>query len=197
MLYNTPGSLPTFSTITCFSLSGMIAGLAASPIACTPLYLGSGIDIWLFLTNIFEIGPFELAKNVVQTSVLMANRSHATPGSTDKNVSLRGVPRLGTLQAINQIVSRHGFRGLYTGVQLHALRDTIGTGMYFGIYETVKQLMSTHLGENRSPLGATLAAGAICGVIPWICVSALPWLFSVYYINHALHWTITDNLASC
>jgi hypothetical protein len=33
--YNTPGSLPTVSTVVCFSGAGMIAGLAASPIACT------------------------------------------------------------------------------------------------------------------------------------------------------------------
>jgi len=119
------------------------------------------------------LGPFELAKNVVQTSVLMANRSHATTGAADKYASLRGVPRLGTMEAIQQIIARHGYRGLYTGVGLHAVRDTIGTGLYFGIYETAKQLISTFMGDNQSPFGAPMAAGALSGVIPWICTYPL------------------------
>ncbi|PGH08273.1 hypothetical protein AJ79_06060 [Helicocarpus griseus UAMH5409] len=151
VLYNTPGSLPTFSTVACFSLAGMVAGLAATPLAC----------------------PFELAKNVVQTSVLMTNRSHAIAGAASSHASLRDVPRLGTIEAIKQIISRHGYVGLYTGVRLHALRDTIGTGLYFGIYETAKQLISTFLGDHHSPFGAPMAAGALSGVIPWICTYTL------------------------
>jgi len=34
VLYNTPGSLPTVSTVSCFTLAGMVAGLAATPLAC-------------------------------------------------------------------------------------------------------------------------------------------------------------------
>lgn len=34
--YNTPGSMPTLSTVSCFMFSGMIAGLAATPLACNP-----------------------------------------------------------------------------------------------------------------------------------------------------------------
>ncbi|PGH32620.1 hypothetical protein GX50_04594 [[Emmonsia] crescens] len=152
VLYNTPGSLPTLSTVSCFTIAGMVAGLAATPLAC----------------------PFELAKNVVQTSVLMANRSHAIAGTaTNQHASLRNIPRLGTIDAIKQIVSRHGYRGLYTGVRLHALRDTIGTGLYFGIYETAKQLISTFLGDHQSPFGAPMAAGALSGVVPWICTYTL------------------------
>ncbi|OJD18386.1 hypothetical protein AJ78_01566 [Emergomyces pasteurianus Ep9510] len=152
VLYNTPGSLPTLSTVSCFTIAGMVAGLAATPLAC----------------------PFELAKNVVQTSVLMANRSHAIAGTaTNRHTSLRDMPRLGTIDAIKQIVSRHGYQGLYTGVRLHALRDTIGTGLYFGIYETAKQLISTFLGDHQSPFGAPMAAGALSGVIPWICTYTL------------------------
>ncbi|EEQ83564.2 mitochondrial carrier protein [Blastomyces dermatitidis ER-3] len=152
VLYNTPGSLPTLGTVSCFTIAGMVAGLAATPLAC----------------------PFELAKNVVQTSVLMANRSHAIAGTaTNRHTSLRGMPRLGTIDAIKQIVSRHGYRGLYTGVRLHAIRDTIGTGLYFGIYETAKQLISTYLGDQQSPFGAPMAAGALSGVIPWICTYTL------------------------
>ena len=83
------------------------------------------------------------------------------------------MPRIGTIEAIQQIIARHGFRGLYTGVSLHAVRDTIGTGLYFGIYETAKQLITTFMGDKQSTFGAHMAAGALSGVIPWICVSRL------------------------
>ncbi|WEW55532.1 hypothetical protein PRK78_000963 [Emydomyces testavorans] len=149
--YNTPGSLPTWGTLATFTIGGMAAGLAAAPIAC----------------------PFELAKNVVQTSVLMANRAQASPGAALKNSPLRHAKRLTTVQAIKQIVSRHGIGGLYTGVRLHALRDTIGTGMYFAIYETTKQLISTYQGDYGSPFGASMAAGALCGLVPWIVTYGL------------------------
>jgi hypothetical protein len=87
------------------------------------------------------------------------------------------------MEAIQQIIARHGYRGLYTGVGLHAVRDTIGTGLYFGIYETAKQLISTFLGDNQSPFGAPMAAGALSGVIPWICVSLLAYPCTSYHLT--------------
>lgn len=118
----------------------------------------------------YTSGPFELAKNVVQTSVLVANRSRAAPDAA-RDPSLRSKPRLGTFAAIKQIVDRHGVRGLYTGFQLHMIRDTIGTGLYFGIYETVKQIAANQIGQDKSPFGGPMIAGAICSTVPWFCVS--------------------------
>lgn len=109
---------------------------------------------------------------MVQTSVLMSNRAQAAPDAA-RNPSFRTQSRLGTIDAIKQIVKRHGVMGLYTGFPLHALRDTLGTGMYFGVYETVKQLASKELGENKSSMGAPLIAGALCSTVPWFCVGSL------------------------
>jgi hypothetical protein len=148
--YNKPGSVPTISGLAMFTTAGMVAGLVSSPLAC----------------------PFELAKNVVQTSVLMQNRAQAAPDAI-RNLSLRNEPRLGTFQAIRQIVARHGIRGLYTGFGLHALRDSIGTGLYFSIYETVKQVVVRQLGETQSPFGPPAIAGAICSTLPWFCTYPL------------------------
>jgi len=148
--YNQPGSIPTLATIVTFTGAGMAAGLAASPFAC----------------------PFELAKNVVQTSVLVSHRHQANPNAV-RDPKLRNARRLGTLQAFRQIIRRHGFLGLYTGYHLHAMRDTIGTGLYFGIYETVKQIVTKELGRQQSPFGAPMAAGALCGTIPWILTYSL------------------------
>lgn len=108
---------------------------------------------------------------MVQTSVLMSYRSQASPDAV-RDPRVRSLPRLGTIQAFRQIISRHGFRGLYTGYHLHAMRDTIGTGMYFGIYETVKQIIAKEMGKPaQSPFGPPLVAGALCGTIPWLVVS--------------------------
>lgn len=116
-------------------------------------------------------GPFELAKNVVQTSVLMSYRSQASPDAV-QDPRVRSLPRLGTIQAFRKIISRHGFRGLYTGYHLHAIRDTIGTGLYFGIYETVKQIIAKEMGKPaQTPFGPPMVAGALCGTIPWLVVS--------------------------
>lgn len=61
------------------------------------------------------------------------------------------------------------------------MRDTIGTGLYFGIYETVKQIITKELGMQQSPFGAPMAAGALCGTIPWILVSSFIFAFSLMY----------------
>ncbi|KAJ5438506.1 uncharacterized protein N7458_009504 [Penicillium daleae] len=145
-----PGEIPTVAGVMTFTLAGACAGLVAAPVAC----------------------PFELAKNVVQTSVLVSNRAQAAPGAA-RDPSLRTKPRIGTVEAIHQIIKRHGFRGLYTGFHLHALRDTVGTAMYFGIYETVKEVAAKELGYDQSPFGAPAIAGAICSTIPWFCTYPL------------------------
>lgn len=114
---------------------------------------------------------------MVQTSVLVANRAQAAPGAA-RDPSMRSKPRIGTVAAIRQIVKRRGVRGLYTGFHLHALRDTVGTSMYFGIYETVKKVAAKEIGSEQSTFGAPAIAGAICSTIPWFCVSSLP----IYHI---------------
>ncbi|KAJ5556845.1 mitochondrial carrier [Penicillium frequentans] len=148
--YNKPGSTPSVTGILTFATAGALAGLLSSPIAC----------------------PFELAKNVVQTSVLVSNRAQAAPDAA-RNPDLRRKPRLGTIEAIQQIIKRHGVRGLYTGFRLHVLRDTVGSGLYFSLYEIVKQVAAKELGENKSPFGAPMIAGAICSTVPWFCTYPL------------------------
>jgi len=100
----------------------------------------------------------------------MAHRARASLDAVNGS-SLRNVPRIGTIEAFKQIIQRHGIRGLYTGFHLHAMRDTIGTGLYFGVYETAKQLISMYSGSQPSPFGASMVAGALSGSIPWLCVS--------------------------
>lgn len=88
-----------------------------------------------------------------------------------RDPDLRNRPRLNTIEAVKQIIQRYGFRGLYTGFHLHALRDSVGSALYFGVYETVKQITVKKLGPDTSPFGGTMVAGAVCSTVPWFCVS--------------------------
>ena len=149
---NTPGTLPNFATVGCFTIAGSISGAATTFFAC----------------------PFELAKNATQTSVLMAQKNLNTTasllGSDKANSKSNG--RMNTFQATREIIKRHGLLGLYTGFRLHLLRETLGSGLYFGLYESVKQLITTYSGaEQANSKGAVLVAGGLCGVGAWLFVS--------------------------
>ncbi|KAJ6024407.1 hypothetical protein N7540_005204 [Penicillium herquei] len=141
---------PSISQLCTYTAAGAFAGIVTAPLAC----------------------PFELAKNVVQTSVLVANRAQAAPGAA-QDASLRRKPRVGTIEAIRKIIKIHGVRGLYTGFHLHVMRDAVGTGLYFSIYESVKEMASKELGEKTSPVGAPAIAGAVCSTLPWFCTYPL------------------------
>ena len=137
---NKIGSYPNLSTVLCFTGSGMIAGAALVP----------------FLT------PIELIKNCTQSSVLMA--SNSTKGSPIK----KNAGRVTTMAAARQIVGERGFLGLFTGFRLHFYRDVAGTGLYFGVYETLKQSINSAYGSERvNAPGAIMFAGAACGVLSW------------------------------
>lgn len=141
---NTPGTLPNISSIGCFSIAGSISGACTTLIAC----------------------PFELAKNATQTSVLMSGASITDGAGSFKT---KNAGRVNTFQAITQIVQRYGILGLYTGFHLHLLRETIGSGLYFGVYESTKQIMTTYSGaEKANSKGAVLVAGGLCGVGAWL-----------------------------
>jgi len=93
------------------------------------------------------------------------------PGS----IQPKGFGRVTTFAAYKQIIERRGFLGLWTGFRLHLLRDTVGSGIYFGVYEAVKQAFTSYRGEdkaNTTPAVAT--AGVLCGIMSWVAVSLHP-----------------------
>lgn len=137
---NKVGSYPNISTMLCFTGSGMLAGAALVP----------------FLT------PIELIKNCTQSSVVMASSlSNSQP-------KVKNAGRVTSMAAVRQIVRERGMLGLYTGFKLHAIRDVAGTGLYFGIYETLKQTINSAYGADKvNAPGAVMFAGAACGVLSW------------------------------
>lgn len=54
-----------------------------------------------------------------------------------------------------------------------AVRDTIGTGIYFVTYESIKQLLANARGESPTSPLAVVTAGGMCGLVSWACVRVL------------------------
>jgi solute carrier family 25 carnitine/acylcarnitine transporter 20/29 len=55
-------------------------------------------------------------------------------------------------------------------IECYTVRDTIGTAIYFGTYETVKQILSNGRGDGPAEPGAVALAGATCGIVSWVTV---------------------------
>jgi hypothetical protein len=76
--------------------------------------------------------------------------------------------RVSSQDAVRQIIRDRGVLGLYTGFRLHFLRDTLGSGIYFGVYEAVKQSLNSAYGANQvNAPGSVAFAGAVCGIVAW------------------------------
>ncbi|BGP13890.1 hypothetical protein JCM10213_002529 [Rhodosporidiobolus nylandii] len=86
----------------------------------------------------------------------------------------KGVPYLprGTIKGFMDLYRSGGFLGLYTGFRLHALRDTLGTGFYFGMYDSLQHAIS----RNPDTFHAvptwlsTFACGSFAGVSSWAVI---------------------------
>ncbi|CAO3684043.1 unnamed protein product [Rhizopus stolonifer] len=71
-----------------------------------------------------------------------------------------------------EILKKRGIIGLYSGFNLHLVRDAVGTGVYFGGYETTKYILSELQNTSAGP-GTQFLAGGICGIMCWLVVFPL------------------------
>ncbi|KAJ9625382.1 hypothetical protein H2204_010355 [Knufia peltigerae] len=141
---NKPGTYPTIYTLACFTGAGMISGGVTAVV----------------------LTPIELIKNATQTSVLMASQGKP---QTAHAPGVKNVGRVSSWASMKLIIQRRGPLGLWTGFRLHMLRDLVGSGIYFGVYETTKQTLNSYYGaEKANSLGAIAAAGAVCGIGAWV-----------------------------
>ncbi|KAI7866814.1 hypothetical protein BDF14DRAFT_1743342 [Spinellus fusiger] len=67
-----------------------------------------------------------------------------------------------------EIIRKKGVAGLWSGFGLHFVRDALGTGVYFGGYETTKYLLQ----GSDHPAGplTQFFAGGVCGILCWLVV---------------------------
>ncbi|KAH8811775.1 mitochondrial carrier domain-containing protein [Xylogone sp. PMI_703] len=169
---NTLGTYPNLATVACFGAAGATAGSFITVVAC----------------------PFELTKLSAQVSVLMAERS----GSSISEPPIKAGPAAeklaasyqnkGTFETAKNIIKNRGLLGLYSGFQLHLLRDTLGTAIYFMTYESSKQLLTTYRGDQSrtNPL-AVVIAGGLCGVASWALIYPIDSAKSIYQRNCLVH----------
>lgn len=55
--------------------------------------------------------------------------------------------------------------------RLAAVRDTLGTAIYFMVYESGKQIGNTFAGDHpNSNKLAVVAAGGMCGLVSWAMI---------------------------
>ncbi|KAI9018601.1 mitochondrial carrier domain-containing protein [Phycomyces nitens] len=106
--------------------------------------------------------PLELVK-IQRQLEYMAMKEQAALGVEN------GPVRSSSLYAAQQIVKRKGIFGLWTGVRLHSGRDTLGTSIYFGSYESAKFIISGGNSAASSPLTHFMAGGC-CGILSWLVV---------------------------
>ena len=86
-----------------------------------------------------------------------------------------------TVFCARRILRQEGLRGMYKGWSAQALSETIGRGVYFGTYETMKRLhrgedlidsSSSHHGRQSydAPLSIRMLSGAVSGIVGWTVV---------------------------
>ncbi|RDL39029.1 Mitochondrial carrier [Venustampulla echinocandica] len=160
---NTPGTYPNLATVACFGAAGATAGSFITLVAC----------------------PFELTKVSAQVSVLLADKNKSNGADPKSSGAVAAsYQNKGTFQTAKNIVKHRGLAGLYSGFNLHLLRDTLGTAIYFMTYESSKQLLATYSGD-RSPTNpfAVLFAGGLCGVVSWALIYPIDSAKSIYQRN--------------
>ncbi|GAA5968284.1 hypothetical protein JCM11641_003797 [Rhodosporidiobolus odoratus] len=86
----------------------------------------------------------------------------------------KGVPYVprGTVKGFLDLYRQGGFLGLYTGFRLHALRDTLGTGWYFGCYDSAQHYISRNPDTFSGVPGwlSTFVCGSVAGVSSWFAI---------------------------
>ncbi|KAL2753727.1 hypothetical protein ACRALDRAFT_2110407 [Sodiomyces alcalophilus JCM 7366] len=166
---NTKGTYPNLYSIACFGAAGATAGSCITVVAC----------------------PFELTKLSAQVSVLLSDKQKLAETNCrvqNGHAIAASYQNKGTLKTMSNIIRHRGVLGLYTGFRLHLLRDTLGTAIYFMVYESGKQLGTTFGGDH--PTGNKLAivtSGGLCGIVSWALIYPIDSAKSIYQRNSLLY----------
>ncbi|ODV59190.1 ornithine transporter of the mitochondrial inner membrane [Ascoidea rubescens DSM 1968] len=140
------------------------------------------------LVSIFAC-PFEFTKLFSQIAILLDSKNNFKKNILPKS----------TYQVAKQIIKSEGILGLYSGFRFHVVRDAIGSGFYFGVYETFKLTINALSDKNgyiylnpfdfnsdsffnlKIPTNqiAIALAGGLSGIFSWITVFPLDTVKSV------------------
>ncbi|KAK6460541.1 integral membrane ornithine transporter of mitochondria [Scheffersomyces coipomensis] len=146
---DTPALHPFLRNIPVCFISGTIAGGGVSLFAC----------------------PFEFTKIYAQLERLVHNKSITQlPGNLQ--ASHQELVNNSTVTIVRQIIKHEGVAGLYSGFKYHFLRDSLSSGFYYSIYESLKWAMNNIINSDpkqSSPI-SILLAGGLSGVLSWVFI---------------------------
>ncbi|PWN91883.1 mitochondrial carrier [Acaromyces ingoldii] len=120
--------------------------------------------------------PFELVKVQRQLEYLTAVQKGLVTQVGSKYQARSG------FQAAAEIWRYHGGpKGFYLGFPLHMCRDTLGTALYFGFYDTIRSYVRRHASPNTKPGGqaqlfglpgpvVSFLSGSTAGIASWLIV---------------------------
>ncbi|KAI8341402.1 mitochondrial carrier domain-containing protein [Chlamydoabsidia padenii] len=113
------------------------------------------------------ITPSSSLKSTTTSTTSSHHRSSQLPPFSSKSSS-NGRSSTSSWASAKEIIKKKGIGALYNGFGLHFLRDSVGTGVYFGGYETTKYLLTTK--DKKSGPLIQFLAGGICGILCWLVV---------------------------
>ncbi|PWN52108.1 mitochondrial carrier [Violaceomyces palustris] len=118
--------------------------------------------------------PFELVKVQRQLEYLIAVQKGVI---NSQNSTF--VPQSGFKAAANILKNHGGPKGFYMGFPLHMMRDTMGTALYFGFYDSIRSIVSKYSTGDRKtgpqlfglpgPVVSFLS-GSSAGIASWLIV---------------------------
>lgn len=180
--------------------SGMLAGFStsfiASPFELTKL--GSQIEL-VIRRRAYEL---EMVRNSGKSNAPTdAPHSNSTgslkSSSKDISNSAAAIKPLGTTQIVKQLVKKSGWMSLYSGFRYMIIRDGIGSGVYFGVYDSIRSAVSLLLFNSPEPHPVSVAiAGGLSGAFSWVVVYPLDTIKSRYQrdvMTYVLSKSIADS----
>lgn len=108
-------------------------------------------------TSIFAT-PFEFTKIYAQLETLL-RKNNKLWVDLDRSTSTR--------RMASKIIKYEGVSGLYSGFGYHFLRDSLYSGLFYSLYETIKFTTNEVVNSGQSSAISILLAGGLSGVIGW------------------------------
>lgn len=116
--------------------------------------------------------PFEFTKVYAQVAKLVQRKSLKEIPQESLDIEKYMKQKFTTAEAIKHIVKYKGLAGLYSGYKYHLIRDSLSSGVYYSIYESVKWTVNSLIPSDTvgvSPVSIGIAGG-VSGIIAWICI---------------------------
>lgn len=153
--------------------SGALAGLACAGIA----------------------GPFELTKLASQIELVMKRREfelqkslNAANGHGNLILSPPSTIPLGSLQIAKRLAAQNGTLSLFSGMKFQVIRDTIGCGIYFAVYDSMKLSLSLYFFNTQSHPVPVAIAGGLSGACSWLLIYPIDTIKSQYQRDIMSHF---------